>query len=458
MAADGGGATDIVEAQGRRWVVDAGMVSELRSHPAVAAALAEGSDGGWCDDRCLRRYLRGNIYNKPKDKRDQIVKSAAEQLAATLVWRGTGPQSLLAEGGKRPPDVRCSGCTADPTSHAMRIVGLDKTRRAVCYTCYSQSVHRFNVKENMEHMLWVMEEAAAVMERSGAGAEQWVWVVDFDGYSLWKDSNPGSGKELVKLIQHYPERLGVCVLVDAPTAFRGLWRILRPLLNDHTAEKVQFVSVGDFERECGAWAGRALGRWLANEIADNRRRRPPEKLYWVPSTSGHESRADPRFVHSHLFRLPPWCPGYADFAPAPAQREEEGGAALPPPAFITDDDADAELEELAVDPPQESGGGGGGCTAALLCVLWVCVCCTGGAGVGEYTDGSLGWYAVAVGASFVCTALLSRCCCVSAGGVSGAVMAAAGRGSAQLRCGSGAAQRLVARVSAVGSSARDRRD
>jgi len=50
-------------------------------------------------------------------------------------------------------------------------------------------------------------------------------------------------KKLIWLLgKYYPERLGVCLVLNSPVLFSGCWTVIRPWLNDHTASKVTFVS------------------------------------------------------------------------------------------------------------------------------------------------------------------------------------------------------------------------
>ncbi|KAL7733811.1 hypothetical protein ACLKA6_011534 [Drosophila palustris] len=42
--------------------------------------------------------------------------------------------------------------------------------------------------------------------------------------------------------KHYPERLGVCLIINAPGIFSTMWPGIRVLLDDNTSKKVKFVS------------------------------------------------------------------------------------------------------------------------------------------------------------------------------------------------------------------------
>ncbi|XP_071087390.1 uncharacterized protein [Haliotis cracherodii] len=50
-------------------------------------------------------------------------------------------------------------------------------------------------------------------------------------------------KNLIWLLsKNYPERLGICLIINSPMMFSGCWAAIRPWLNDVTASKVRFVA------------------------------------------------------------------------------------------------------------------------------------------------------------------------------------------------------------------------
>eukprot|EP01062_Namystynia_karyoxenos_P061593 TRINITY_DN5394_c0_g1_i1.p2 TRINITY_DN5394_c0_g1~~TRINITY_DN5394_c0_g1_i1.p2 ORF type:complete len:413 (+),score=95.28 TRINITY_DN5394_c0_g1_i1:95-1333(+) len=293
---------------------DAGRLLPLLS--AKLADACEPSDSrlrAWCDERTMLRYIVAQIHNKPRDKAAKHVAHAAEQLIGTLRWRAK----------TRPEEVRCSWCRRDPTSHPLRIVGTDVHGRPVAYTCYAQAMHRTDVEPNVEHMLWCMEECVWVMEQAGAKTEQWVWCVDFHGYSMWTDASPSTASRCAQLLAHYPERLGRALLIDAGRLFEGTWAVVRRIINERTSSKVGFVRLGDLAAELDQFCSAELQQWLLREVEDNRRRRPPVwekdrsagKCWWVPpSGGGHDGRGTQSHLASPLFRYPPWL---ADIAPSP---------------------------------------------------------------------------------------------------------------------------------------------
>ncbi|XP_047989892.1 CRAL-TRIO domain-containing protein C3H8.02 [Leguminivora glycinivorella] len=50
-------------------------------------------------------------------------------------------------------------------------------------------------------------------------------------------------KNLIWLLsRHYPERLGVCLIINAPTFFSGCWTVIKGWLDENTSSKVTFVN------------------------------------------------------------------------------------------------------------------------------------------------------------------------------------------------------------------------
>lgn len=72
--------------------------------------------------------------------------------------------------------------------------------------------------------------------------EQWIWFSDLYGFSHY-DLNPSMAKAFLHMTsEYYPERLGAFFIVGAPKIFEYLWKILKPLLEPVTAEKIIFLS------------------------------------------------------------------------------------------------------------------------------------------------------------------------------------------------------------------------
>eukprot|EP00439_Symbiodinium_sp_Y106_P055414 s3395_g7.t1 len=166
----------------------------------------------------------------------------------------------------------------------------------------------------MKLLFMTLEDASKVLASraargaEGGFAESWVLICDFHGYSWFVDTDPRAAIFAARLLAHYPERLGRCLLVDAPSVFSGTWSAVRRILNEVTASKVQFVRTddGSFQADLKTWASEGLSTWLLTEIEENRleSKQDGRKSYWRrPSSGEHDPRACPDFVASPEFPL-----------------------------------------------------------------------------------------------------------------------------------------------------------
>jgi hypothetical protein len=220
-----------------------------------------GSEGcEFCDRECILRFLIARQWN---------VEKAASQLKKALEWRQIA----------KPWDMRCDECQKDPYSHNMRQVGTDREGRPVIYTAFSQAHNRFKPQANVQHLLAVMESATLRMRRHGVG--KWVWVVDFDGFSA-RDCDPRTALRTADILAHYPERLHLALLLDAPSLFAGVWAALRAALDPVTAAKVRFVPLAQMRPALSDLFPAELADWLCIEAEENRavRRSGARKAYW----------------------------------------------------------------------------------------------------------------------------------------------------------------------------------
>jgi len=71
--------------------------------------------------------------------------------------------------------------------------------------------------------------------------DQVAWIFDCHKFAR-KDVDFPLSKELARVLDHYPERLGVVYLVETHTIFRAFWRIARSFIDEKTRNKVEFVN------------------------------------------------------------------------------------------------------------------------------------------------------------------------------------------------------------------------
>lgn len=74
----------------------------------------------------------------------------------------------------------------------------------------------------------------------------WTWIVDFRGFGL-SDAMQGktSSQTISTFSAHYPERLGVVLLLSPPSLFDMLLAVVRPFIDARTMSKVAIVRPPD---------------------------------------------------------------------------------------------------------------------------------------------------------------------------------------------------------------------
>jgi hypothetical protein len=66
--------------------------------------------------------------------------------------------------------------------------------------------------------------------------------------------------------KHYPERLGMALIINAPRLFSGLWSWIKRFVDPNTVAKVRFVSSGPHLRSTLAEIfPDELANWLGDE-------------------------------------------------------------------------------------------------------------------------------------------------------------------------------------------------
>eukprot|EP00300_Choanocystis_sp_HF-7_P037627 c53848_g1_i1.p1 GENE.c53848_g1_i1~~c53848_g1_i1.p1 ORF type:complete len:313 (+),score=55.75 c53848_g1_i1:53-991(+) len=231
----------------------------------------------WADDACITTFL--NAHHTPH--------KAASVMHSTIKWRIA----------TRPQFSPCPLCSVQPNSHSMRLAGFDDNGRAVIYSNFAHAKDRFNPTINMTHLCYLLESCLSLGKRVG-WAERWVWVVDFQGFGI-RDCDPRSSRLTSHLLAHYPDRLGAVLLVDAPKAFSGIWKVIKGIIDEVTRSKVHFISSDKARQSFTAVGiGAEMTDWLTTEMFENREKESEDKAYWEsPSSDGMH---DPRGVKSYV--------------------------------------------------------------------------------------------------------------------------------------------------------------
>ena len=164
----------------------------------------------------------------------------------------------------------------------MVFVGWDLLHRPIFYSSfkYADPTERCkNISGSLSHQIEAFEHATRHL--MAEGVQQWVSVVDFHTYSLIKDAPSRVASESVKILQeHYPERLGLQILVEPPTAFWYAWKALSLLIDDKTKGKVKMVQIDnksknedDMDTLFGQLFPSHVSQYLGTTLRDNKKKK-----------------------------------------------------------------------------------------------------------------------------------------------------------------------------------------
>ncbi|ORC92106.1 uncharacterized protein TM35_000043200 [Trypanosoma theileri] len=229
------------------------------------------------DDWMLIRYLFARNFD---------MKKSLHMLERTVQWREKNAVDKWV----------CERCLKDPNHHMMQFVGWDLLHRPVCFMAMRWGPDR---KEPMRHCVSTFTHLEKLMP---GGVEQWVCVTDFETFSYLRDSSPSIAHAVVKTIQdHFPERLGLMILVNPPTTFGLLWKMLSPVMDEKTKKKVLFLythSKPDAKDAFDKLFPPLLSNYLYETYKRSKKGNLPTTPVWYPGESNNNNNNNSSDVNS----------------------------------------------------------------------------------------------------------------------------------------------------------------
>ncbi|KAF0933042.1 hypothetical protein E2562_013796 [Oryza meyeriana var. granulata] len=187
----------------------------------VRAALGQlsGKAALYCSDASIARYLVARNWD---------VKKATKMLKKTLKWRSE----------YKPDEIRWDEIANEAvTGKIYRTDYFDKSGRSILVMRPGVQNTK-KAKGQIRYLVYCMENAILNLPH---GQSQMVWLIDFAGFSLSNISLHVTKMTADVLQGHYPERLGVAILYNAPKFFESFWKLASPILEPKTFNKVKFV-------------------------------------------------------------------------------------------------------------------------------------------------------------------------------------------------------------------------
>ncbi|KAK3146242.1 hypothetical protein QOZ80_3BG0263510 [Eleusine coracana subsp. coracana] len=178
----------------------------------------------YCSEACLTRYLEARSWNVTKSKK---------MLEESIKWRE----------GYRPEDIRWPDVSIEAETGTMyRASFRDREGRTVVVMRPAKQ-NTTSHEGQIRFLVYVLENA--ILNLSG-GQEKMVWLIDFTGWTMANATPIKTARESANILQnHYPERLAIAFLFNAPKVFEAFWKVLKIFLDPRSIEKVNFVYLKD---------------------------------------------------------------------------------------------------------------------------------------------------------------------------------------------------------------------
>jgi len=175
-------------------------------------------------DAYILRFLVG--------RKGKII-DALKMLLNTLIWRVTYDIEGLCREGERIIDENEFSCGK------VYFHKFDKQGRYVTYIHMSKHIKDVRPQIETEKMtILSMETVRLILNKDVPCA---CMVFDMTGFSM-QNFDYGFVRFLLSCFQgHYPDNLGIALIVGAPWIFQGCWKIIKQLLDPIVANKIRFL-------------------------------------------------------------------------------------------------------------------------------------------------------------------------------------------------------------------------
>ncbi|KAI5119418.1 hypothetical protein M0805_009869 [Coniferiporia weirii] len=172
----------------------------------------------WLSNDCILRYLRASKW---------AVSTAKKRLEDTLKWRR---KYGFYDGGFSAEQVEPEAVTGKEV-----LFGFDTKGRPAFYMIPS----RQNTTESprqLQYAVWMLERCIDLM---GPGVESLDLLINFADKA--KNPSLGTARQMLHIIQaHYPERLGLALIINVPMLVSAFFKLIMPFVDPITRNKVKF--------------------------------------------------------------------------------------------------------------------------------------------------------------------------------------------------------------------------
>ncbi|KAL0486608.1 hypothetical protein AKO1_001429, partial [Acrasis kona] len=141
----------------------------------------------WCDDKCLKRYLRA---------RDFDIKKSLNMIKNTIQWRAT----------YKPDEITPESISKAAAGGSLYQRGIDKFGRPMMFVTPALDKHsQADPETSIKMLVYFLEKVIALMDEN---VETQVWVLDFKDYQAKNMPPISMSKHMIEILSnHYPERM-----------------------------------------------------------------------------------------------------------------------------------------------------------------------------------------------------------------------------------------------------------
>ncbi|EDR09805.1 uncharacterized protein LACBIDRAFT_152940, partial [Laccaria bicolor S238N-H82] len=171
----------------------------------------------WLSRECLLRYLRATKWK---------VQPAITRLEATLKWRREYGLYDTVNAAHVEPEV---------FTGKEILFGYDVKGKPAFYMVPSRQ-NTTEPTRQIQFAVWMLERGVDLME---PGVETLALLINFADKA--KNPSLSTARTVLNILQeHYPERLGLALVINVPFLVNAFFKIIMPFVDPITREKVKF--------------------------------------------------------------------------------------------------------------------------------------------------------------------------------------------------------------------------
>ncbi|KAJ3014475.1 UNVERIFIED_CONTAM: hypothetical protein HDU68_000252 [Siphonaria sp. JEL0065] len=194
----------------------------------------------WADEACVRRYLVATKWD---------LKSAATRLIATMNWRNE----------YRPHEIDPKEIEPEAVTGRSYISGFAKGGSPILFLVpREERAKDTTLERGLKFSVFMLERAIKLMP---PGVEKLGLFIDYEGVTRANATPMSQSLKYLSIFgSHYPERLGIGVMINPSWYLPVLLTCLGPFMDPVTKSKIHFVNLKDTSRVAGTNNG--TGGWV----------------------------------------------------------------------------------------------------------------------------------------------------------------------------------------------------